>query len=140
MFCEHCGSGPKCIVCGRNDLRQAVPTARFWEYVTGGWVKISLRPNHARHWARGRDTEEGWSLEGMRWVHGGDGVPRDWWEEGSDCDGRYSKGGTQVCPLADLAAREPYRHNEYDWTPPGLPEWENADQWQRDYAAEAAGY
>ena len=65
----------------------------------------------------------------------------EWSETGRDCDGRYERGGELFCPLADLAARDahwafPIRENV------GIraPVWQRATSYQRDHAAEAAGY
>jgi hypothetical protein len=140
MFCEHCGSGPKCIVCGRNDLRQAVPTARFWQWVNGDWVKLSLRAGESRTWSRFWHTQEGWSSEGARWTHSGDRVTRQSATDGTDCDGRHEWAGEDECPLDQLAAYKIEAGGIFAWVPPGIPEWRVIGARHRDHFAEAAGY
>jgi hypothetical protein len=113
------------------------PNARFWVWFRGGWVKLTLRPGECRETVEGGRHDEGWGREVTSYEHDGDCVRCEWAEDGADCDGRYSRGGAVVCPLDQLRSIEP-AHGDAD----GLlvPDWQSAATWQRDHAAEAAGY
>lgn len=107
--------------------------ARFWAFVNGCHVKITLRPGQTLGHATGGPNEEGWSSEFVEWTHEGDHLRRESGSDGADCDGRFSTGGVDVCDLDHIASYT---------TPRGVkvPNWRDADRWQRDYSAEAAGY
>ena len=106
--------------------------ARFWVYLNGGPVKLTLRPGQRRSWCTFRWTDEGWDSEWITWEHQGDRVQRCWESDGTDCDGRLRQGGESYVLLTELKGRE---FEGLAW-----PIWRAADRWQRDYAAEAAGY
>jgi hypothetical protein len=65
----------------------------------------------------------------------------EWYETGRDCDGRYERGGELVCALGDLAGRDAFAEFPIAENA-GIkaPEWRRATGYQRDHAAEAAGY
>jgi hypothetical protein len=107
--------------------------ARFWQWIAGGWVRITLRPGQTLTRHTGGPTEEGWESETESWEHRGDHVAYGWERNGQDCDGLFDHGGKIACPLDRLTAGE-----GHDGTP--IPAWERADRWQRDHAAELAGY
>lgn len=110
--------------------------ARFWHYVNGDYVRITLRPGEQLSHGSFRDTDEGWRSEGLTWEHIGDGVQFAWTTSERDCDGRMDRDGVSFCPLSELSARD-----SSEWGGPGgMPQWETVGQGQRDYAAEAAGY
>lgn len=112
---------------------------RFWTWQKG-WVKITLRPGQSLTTHRSYHNGEGWSWEAVTWTHDHETVTREWGSGGTDCDGRHSSCGKDCCPLDRLAAIESkvgYPQNE---PPIYRPDWQDAEQWQRDYAAEAAGY
>lgn len=109
------------------------PNARFWDYLNNGRVKITLRPGQSLTWSKWYRTDEGWSSEGCTWSHEGDGVRCQYGTDGVDCDGRLRQGGELFAPLADLRTGETVDGIPY-------PAWEEIESWQRDYAAEAAGY
>ena len=109
------------------------PNARFWDYVNNNPVKLTLRPGQSRSWGKWERTDEGWSSEGYTWSHEGDGVRCQYGSDGMDCDGRLRRGLAVFAPLAKLRARQATDG-------PAVPAWEDAESWQRDYAAEAAGY
>ena len=118
--------------------------ARFWAYINGGPVKITLRPgqtlSHYQAWA----TDEGWASEGDTWEHTGDGVEHEYASDGADCDGRLSSGGDSYCALCDLrAGNYPYITEGDDlemWEDVRYPAWQDAGGYRRDYQAELAGY
>ena len=109
--------------------------ARFWEYINGDYVKLTLRPGQSLSWSTGYRTEEGWHSEGAQWTHTGDGVSCQSGTDGVDCDGRLSTHCDSFVPLDKLRERP-------DAEGLGIlfPQWEKIDGGQRDYAAEAAGY
>ena len=115
--------------------------ARFWLWHKRGWVKLTLRPGQAIRFAdRGR-TDEGWFRGEDGYEHVGDGVLSTSWSEESDCDGRLDRSAQHFCPLDLLRARDMHDVNpSFENVGIFAPEWANRDAWQRDYAAEAAGY
>lgn len=139
------------------------PNARFWIYHHGP-VKLTLRDGApSLSHAEGGPTDEGWSASGATYWLDGDIVYREWWDDGSDCDGRLSHSGRNTCHVSRLAALhagtcrkchntrtylEPDCHRPrfcpwclgvIDWTE-RYPDWAVEEQSQRDYQAEAAGY
>lgn len=106
--------------------------ARFWDYINGSDVKITLRPGQQLHHFKAEPTEEGWTSALNVWKHEGDRVTLLSKHDGVDCDGRLAGGGECWCAIDDLAARE------VDGVK--FPDWHEGDRWQRDYQAEAAGY
>ena len=115
--------------------------ARFWVWHRAGWVKLTLRPGQPLTTFEGQQTDEGHHREVSTFTHYGEAVVCEWCESGRDCDGRYERGGELVCELADLAARD--AHAEFPVSENvGIraPEWKRATGYQRDHAAEAAGY
>lgn len=124
--------------------------ARFWVYVNGGPVKITLRPGQQLSWSCGGPTDEGWSRESETWGydcedHVGE-VFRQWCHDGRDCDGRLTREGEDVCDLADLRREWPgglddMSQAERDgWRDVRWPAWRKAKSCQYDEYAEAAGY
>lgn len=106
--------------------------ARFWEYVNGSDVKITLRPGESKHWHRGGRTEEGWESQTIIWEDSEDDgcVYCTIIEEGKDCDGGYRHTNVFVCPIADLRP-EP-------WAKPKWLRFKPERVW--DEYAQAAGY
>lgn len=121
-------------------MRAEVPNARFWEWVNGGWVKLTIRPDQGLQRYTFQRTDEGWSAEWEAWEHDGAGVHARYMTEGVDCDGRSEYHADSYCPLGQLAAVESY----HDWDEVGprhaVPAWERGVVGQRDYTAEVAGY
>lgn len=113
------------------------PNFRFWQFVNGGWVKLTLRPlQRLTHHEFGRDEEgyahtvETWDLNEAATVCGYQSH-----FEGRDCDGRISR----------------YWVGEFDrrtgtyvpaYAAPGLvrPDFVELSRRQRDYSAEAMNY
>ena len=120
------------------------PNARFWAYLNGGPVKITLRPGQTIRWSQWCHTDEGWSRSAETWSYDLEDsrglVTRAWCEEGQDCDGPMQHGGHDLCCPLNLHVRPPYP--EHDCVMEGVlwPDWQEANRWQRDHAAEAAGY
>lgn len=129
--------------------------ARFWDIINGGLVKITLKPGQSITHFRGGPTEEGWFLEETTWYYDPylDAVRCHTINDGVDCDGRLSHADEAISTLEDLrmvTAKKVY------WTLDGgasfypklddrykaikKPRWETLESYQRDYAAEAAGY
>jgi hypothetical protein len=109
--------------------------ARFWAYINGSQVKITLKPGQSLQWGKAYQTDEGWSSEDETWTYHEDGeIQRSYGTDGYDCDGRLSRWFDGWTTLDELAAGfefEPGRH---------YPEWHGNCASQRDYQAEAAGY
>lgn len=110
--------------------------ARFWVYVNGGDVKLTLRPGHGLSWGRSWSHEEGWSSEEYTWRYkkGSGTVWRLTATDGTDCDGRLSTCTESYCRLDRLQS------HQVDDSPIRHPDWERLSSRQRDYQAEAAGY
>lgn len=115
--------------------------ARFWVWVNGGWVRLSLLPGECLSWRSFRYTDEGWSEVFNTWHHHFRAVRWEWSESALDCDGRIDRGGEMVCPIGQLSDRDVYSLCDADENRGILaPEWEPVERYQRDHAAEAAGY
>lgn len=130
--------------------------ARFWVWAAaGGWVKLTLRPGQELEHHSGGPCDEGYSYTREKWTHEGDHVRAKWETNASDCDGRLDQGGASCCPLDQLRARDMHAEEQGraaywgdDPTKPEFngnagifaPEWTERRRFQRDHAAEAAGY
>ena len=109
--------------------------ARFWDYVSDSWVKITLRPGQQLHHSHGGSTDEGYHRQSTSWEHGGDRVVEIDVSQSRDCDGRMDTYGQYACPLEELNSKP------WEPSPSGLlPNWKRVSSRQRDYSAEAAGY
>lgn len=112
--------------------------ARFWTFINGDWVKLTLAPGYEITHTEGGPTDEGFHREWNTWAHTGEGVERTWETSSRDCDGRLDRSGECCATLEQLRARN---IGEYGPNPGALvPEWTECDSRQRDYNAEAAGY
>jgi len=112
--------------------------ARFWEWLNGNPVKITLKPGQSLRWGQWRRTEEGYHQESLRWFYP-DWLPTpciglEMATDGRDCDGRLSTYTELTCDLEELMANH-NRHSGLD-----MPNWHRVSARQRDYQAEAAGY
>ena len=126
--------------------------ARFWTWLNDGWVKITLLPEQTLTHHTGGPTDEGYSYTTLTYEHEGDAVRCEESTAACDCDGRLDRGCESYCRLDDLRQRDmgsvdecgQWRGDEYVACPENAgifaPSWIRADRWQRDYAAEAAGY
>ena len=113
--------------------------ARFFAWINGGWVKITLNPGESFTHETGGPDEEGWSRNSTTWTYDGWCVHREYTSEGRDCDGRHASGGEDFCDVNNLTAYV----DEYDPEMPHLPKWERDSQsrdWNYDQYAEMAGY
>lgn len=119
--------------------------ARFWVYVNGGPVKLTLRPGESRHWWLSYATDEGYHSEGETWTHCGDCVTREWHNGGRDCDGRLDYSGEDECvlfclhdvpPVTDhLTPAERLNYSGVKW-----PNWIACDSRVYDQYAQMSGY
>ena len=117
--------------------------ARFWEYVNGEWIKITVKPGQSLAWSQGGPNEEGWNMEGFRFRYIDDAIRADYWSDGRDCDGRMSDSSSFTCPISRLQVRKPNVFGGEVYGPEDgslLPAWDKLDSQHRDYSAEAAGY
>jgi hypothetical protein len=109
-------SAPGAII-GRN--------IRFNVWANGSQCVLTLRPGQTLRHYTAQSTDEGWESEEQFWEHMGDHIAHDFHSDGRDCDGRLERGGRVIAQAIK---------------PSGFPDWEDADTYQRDYSAEAAGY
>lgn len=123
------GRADWCELLGEN----MATTARFWDWVNGGWVKITLRAGQVLSRTYGGPTDEGYSRTWERWEFDGAEVEYECCTEGRDCDGRHESGCTVVAWVSELAIRI-----EGHALP--IPNWRKESAHQRDHTAEAAGY
>lgn len=107
---------------------------RFWHFIHDSAVKITLHPNQVLSHMFGGAHEEGWSSEAVTWTHEIDRVHRECISDGSDCDGRLTRGSETVCSISHLF------ENYFKEDRVSYPVWEPFDAYQRDYAAEAMNY
>ena len=110
--------------------------ARFWAWVNGAYVKLTLEPGQRLSWHKGECHDEGWSSLEESWELSRDGVwiEREWVSDGTDCDGRLTRGG-EMLAKADGSTFMDYSGDGYF-----CPDWVDAAEWQRDQYAEAMGY
>lgn len=110
--------------------------ARFWTYLNGHPVKLSLRPGQSLSWRKSWRTDEGWDSEACTWPHKGAGVAIRWIRpptDNMDCDGCLREDSGGFSPLDRLHAGR-----EVDGIT--FPAWEISEGWRLDEAAEADGY
>jgi hypothetical protein len=109
---------------------------RFWEFINGSHVKITLCPGQRLAWDQFERTDEGWSETWETWELSKDGLAleRECGSDGQDCDGRLSRGHTAI------ASADPFTFVDCYEFAGKRPDWQDADDWQRDQFAEAAGY
>lgn len=112
----------------------SVKNARFWAWINGGPVKLTLRPGQRLEHCEGGPTDEGWHLDSTAWEYAEDEpvIYREWCSDGRDCDGRLTRGGEDCCDVASLEA---------DADGEVWPQWqEHRDHGVYDEFAQAAGY
>jgi len=117
-------------------------TVRFWQWINGGWVRITIEAGESLAWSRFDRTDEGWRCESHKWSFDGETVTEQAASDGTDCDGRLSHGGGWTCSWVNLKAHIPGGVPDLDCHGMAItsPEWVKVDQFQRDHAAEAMGY
>lgn len=109
--------------------------ARFWAYINGSFVKLTLKPNQELTWGHSEPTEEGFHAEGHEWEYDGCNVYESIYTDGRDCDGRLSSEGHYRWDM--ISIRPCFDQTRDD---PSTPVWDRISASQRDYFAEAAGY
>lgn len=114
--------------------------ARFWVFVNGGPVKLTLKPGQSLSRSKWQRHEEGYSTEQETWTHDTDCVRREWSFGGCDCDGSLERYGKDFCWLSDLLVLEPYSADDPNYQGVRWPDWQEEDRGQRDLYAEMAGY
>ena len=118
-----------------NGKRHREPqTARFWDWINGGYCKLAVPLNCRIRHSIGRIDSEGHSYQETSWTYTKGIVTLSHWTSGEDCDGLYER-YCEVFATIDELAEEPREEGE-----PPTPNWRAGQQEQRDYAAEAAGY
>jgi hypothetical protein len=129
---------------GGNFYDGPPKTARFWVWANSGLVRIKIKPGQTLDWGTYEKTDEGFSstYETWEWCDIDGLVTHTHGSDGRDCDGRFQSGGEQRCRDNQLAQGR----TNYDMLPDGkgkvihFPNWYDAEQYQRDYEAEKAGY
>lgn len=117
--------------------------ARFWSFINGSWVKITLRPNQSLSWGKSEPTDEGYSFEHSQWEFDGSEVIENWSKGGSDCDGPISRDGQSFCAFEALRAVpmwEPSGCDYFNGAPILRPDWQKGSTVVTDVFAQAAGY
>lgn len=108
-----------------NEKREKVPTARFWEWINGSWVKLSLRGGDKISKYTYRDEDEGFSSEHVEYEYDGEYVVRDWYHSARDCDGPISSHGAEMCLVENLRSVEVY-------VPPAVPFDIGPESWKHN--------
>jgi hypothetical protein len=116
---------------------------RFWVWINGGWVRLTLRPGQTLEHCKHCRTDEGWSAEWTRWTHDWDQVVRESVSDGRDCDGRLTEDWMDFCPFERLDQLE-YSHwasDCHNGVPIRSPAWEEYGPGRvYDEYAQAANY
>ena len=106
---------------------------KFWTYVNGSPVRLTLRPGQKIEHSTGGPDCEGWHRSSIIWTHTGQGVYFESLTDGRDCDGYSSSWRDGFCPadgLTDGATVEGVT----------FPRWGDMTEETRDDYAEMAGY
>ena len=131
-----------------NQVKQHIADGkriRFWIYWRDGVVKISVPFGESVTIGYGGPTDEGWSRYTETFTHdpSDDTITREVVSDGVDCDGRLThatesiwKRGGAMDPMFEFADDG----EMIELAGIVQPDWELSDRYQRDYAAEAAGY
>lgn len=119
-------------------------TQRIWIYWNDGIVRITVREDAPVELYRSGPTEEGWFAHQERyWIEDGT-LRREVRYAGADCDGRHERGMQDywvpefgLYPCIEIDSRGNCRD-----APERRPNWHDIESlaYQRDHAAEAAGY
>lgn len=130
-------------------MHQSTPNARFWAYINGSAVKITLRPGQSLSWGRSNPTEEGYRYESYEWSHEGHVVRCECVDGGRDCDGVLEHSTGWFCYLGELlSGYRPYL-TEGDlsdsliapcWEEVIWPQWRRGHSETYDQHAQAMGY
>lgn len=134
---------------GDCAVRTEPTNARFWVYINGDFVKLTMNPGDVLEHYSSEDTEEGWASEYDCWSYEDGVIDREYVSDGRDCDGRLSHASQSYCRVGALKADEsPKGPTFLTWETRGNPPcdshlrplWIFGDSSQRDYSAEAMGY
>lgn len=143
---------------GRDDRTPAPLVVRFWAFVNGDWVKLTLGDGEELTWFTWCRTDEGYHAEEQTWCYSEGLVVRETRHDGRDCDGRHSGQSAACCPWWALASVPATRNTRGGWVgglwvesrlpvpdekgePIRRPDWqESQPRSVRDYTAEACGY
>ena len=116
---------------------------RFWEFINGDWVRLTLTPGDCIAHRDGGANEEGYRVSWHTWSYD-DNVPCVRYSvdtDARDCDGRCTYRGDFICRLDQLAVRANYgKETDSAGRVIMLPEWQEMSEARRDFSAEAAGY
>lgn len=120
------------------------PNARFWVYINGADVKLTLRKGQMLCWFSGVRHGEDYEGRSQVWKLK-DGVVHKMVDvNGSDCDGPYARHNVYRCALANLHDLTVYVHdgerNYVNQGGPKFPVWKKVSSGQRDIFAEMMGY
>lgn len=109
--------------------------ARFWVFVNGGFVKLTIPTGIEYSWGRSTHGGEGPHHEAVRWEYHDGLVTEEYDEWGSDCDGKYESFVKRACHVTELTWDVALSGDA-----PDLPNWTVVDESRRDHSAERAGY
>lgn len=110
--------------------------ARFWEYINGTAVKLTLRPGQVLRWRRYIATEEGYFVETQVWEYlsGFPVIECRSTYGGRDCDGQFNTYDVHRCSIPRLQGGASFADSPSIKFPPWIT------LLTRDHRAEAAGY
>jgi hypothetical protein len=109
--------------------------AKIWIMPFAEPVKIKLRPGQTLKWSHYSRDEEGGSFEANEWSWDGERLVSRGYFSGTDCDGRVDRSWEGVTTEKDFQVNSDGIHPEVKY-----PKWDDVEESQRDYSAEAAGY
>jgi hypothetical protein len=112
--------------------------ARFWMYINGSPVKITLEPGQQIEWYQAHPDEEGFSYRSELLYFNGAIVQRDSMSGGRDCDGRIDRCKRSECVIQNLKSCLPYYGEEDESML--FPEWAEVGCSVYDENAQKAGY
>lgn len=114
---------------------------RFWEWVNGSPVKITLYLHKPLDWGQAWGHEEGWSSKSCRWELTTDSIVRTSGTDGRDCDGRLSTTTVCTAKTTELAVVLPHYAPDRELHPGMMfPDWDKIDSRQYDEYAEMMNY
>ena len=108
-------------------------TIRFWTFVNGSPVKISVKPNKFCSWYKYERTEEGFSTTSISWEWRENAVEQNTAIRARDCDGPVTFEDRYLLTADRVKAGNLYEGIRY-------PEWKKMCECQQDLYAERAGY
>ena len=120
-----------------SNVRIEFRHARFWEYINGSRVKLTLKDGQMIRHGYSYPTEEGFHAEYHEWRYWDGVVTLSRETDGRDCDGRLSTHAEFFCAVGDLKAALSSDEGGEIFQ---VPKWQKGKASQRDYSAEAMGY